>query len=208
VTVNAGTLTANLVPVLYDRRGENEREGDDHREGTGDDDGVGVRPSHGVLVGHMAKANPQWTNVDSGIEAMAILSGPDAYVSPSAYESKRQHGRVVPTWNYTAVHVYGSITWVHEPRRKLEIVTALTNRHEHQRTDPWQVTDAPAAYIEALLDAIIGFELTITRVDGKAKLSQNRSVADQSGVAADLARGPGEKRVAVASAMTANFRNG
>ncbi len=186
VTVNAGVITANLVPVLF-----------------ADDGDLDV----GVLIGHVAKANPQWTNVDPSVEAMAIAAGPDAYVSPSAYESKRQHGRVVPTWNYVTVHVYGPLSWVHDRERKRAIVTALTNRHEVQRSDPWQVTDAPATYIDGLLEAIVGFELAITRVEGKAKLSQNRSRADQEGVAADLARGAGDKRVTLSSTMTAKFRN-
>jgi transcriptional regulator len=185
VTVNAGMITVNLVPVVFD-------------EETGE---------HGALIGHLAKANPQWTSIDPAVEAMAILAGPDAYVSPSAYESKRQHGRVVPTWNYTAVHAYGSLTWFHDPQRKLEIVTALTNRHERRRAAPWQVADAPPNYIAGLLEAIVGFELTLSRVEGKAKLSQNRSPADQAGVASDLASGPGDKREAVSSTMTSNLRN-
>ena len=193
VTVNAGVITANLVPVLFD----------DDVEGVGDqvDRSSQTGGGNGVLFGHLAKANPQWTNVDSAVEAIAILAGPDAYVSPSAYESKQQHGRVVPTWNYTTVHVYGSLTWVHDPARKLEIVTALTNRHEGRRSDPWQVTDAPVIFIDGLQEAIVGFELAITRVEGKAKLSQNRSPADRAGVAADLAGATTDNSRDLAEAM-------
>ena len=183
VTVNSGVLAANLVPVLYDEE----------------------RGNFGTLVGHVAKANPQWSDTDPNIDAMAIFPGTDAYVSPSTYASKREHGRVVPTWNYVAIHAYGRITWLHETQRKLEIVGALTIRHEAQREDPWEVTDAPANFISALADAIVGFELLVTRIDAKAKLSQNRSEADRRGVVLDLAGGlsPGER--AVSAAMTASL---
>src|SRR5687768_14689415 len=129
----------------------------------------------GVLEGHLARANPHHRHVTAGAtEALVIFSGPDAYVTPSWYPAKQEHGRVVPTWNYVAVHVYGELRLTDDPaflRRHLE---ALTARHEAGRTTPWQVSDAPAEYVARQLGAIVGFELTIARLEGKWKMSQNR----------------------------------
>ncbi len=142
---------------------------------------------HGTLVGHIARANPQWRDPMPGVQALAIFAGPDAYVTPSWYPSKRQHGRVVPTWNYVTVHAYGEISFFDDRDRLHEIVRRLTERHEAEREAPWAVSDAPVPFVEGMLKAIIGFALPIARIEGKWKLSQNRDAADRAGVAEGLA---------------------
>ncbi|MET0964429.1 MAG: FMN-binding negative transcriptional regulator [Noviherbaspirillum sp.] len=144
---------------------------------------------HGVLYGHVSRANPQWRQAVLG-EALAIFMGPDAYVSPSFYPSKQQTGKVVPTWNYIAVHAYGPIEFFHDAERLLRLVTRLTDMHEGRRAQPWAVSDAPADYIASQLKGIVGFRLPISRLEGKRKMSQNRSAEDRAGVAAGLAGSP------------------
>ncbi len=140
---------------------------------------------HGTLYGHLAKANPQWRLPMVG-EAMAVFMGPDAYITPSWYASKREHGKVVPTWNYVAVHAYGVPAFFEDAKRLLDVVTRLTEHHEGRRAEPWAVSDAPAPFMAAQLKGIVGFRLEITRLEGKRKLSQNRSDADRAGVAVGL----------------------
>ncbi|POA34979.1 MULTISPECIES: FMN-binding negative transcriptional regulator [unclassified Pseudomonas] len=137
---------------------------------------------NGTLYGHLARANPQWQELEAGAEALVIFAGADAYVSPSFYPSKADHGKVVPTWNYVAVHAYGNAEVFSDAPRLRNLVSALTDRHEHDRTQPWKVDDAPAHYIDGMLKAIVGFALPIQRLEGKRKLSQNRSTADIAGV--------------------------
>jgi transcriptional regulator len=141
---------------------------------------------YGTLYGHMARANPQWKQPPTG-EAMALFSGPDAYVTPSWYASKQEHGKVVPTWNYVAVHAYGPVEFFDDADRLLDAVTRLTNVHEGSRAQPWAVTDAPADFIRAQLRGIVGLRLPISRIEGKRKMSQNRPAQDRTGVAAGLA---------------------
>ena len=137
---------------------------------------------YGRLVGHLARANPQWRTAVDGGSALAIVLGPDAYVTPSWYPSKRESGRVVPTWNYVALHAHGTVRFFQDRDRLLRVVGRLTDRHERSRPHPWKVADAPPDYVEAMLPGIVGFELTITRLEGKWKVSQNRSEADRRGV--------------------------
>lgn len=139
----------------------------------------------GTLYGHLARANPQWKLEPTG-EAMAIFSGPDAYVTPSWYPSKREHGKVVPTWNYEAVHAYGPVEFFDDRERLRDAVTRLTELYERPRADPWAVTDAPGSFIDAQLRGIVGMRMPITRIEGKRKMSQNRPQADRDGVAAGL----------------------
>jgi len=134
----------------------------------------------GVLRGHVARANPVW-KAGAG-EALAIFLGPHAYVSPSWYPSKAETGKAVPTWNYLTVHARGTIAWIQDADWLRAHVTALSNTHEAGRAEPWAVSDAPASYVDALLRAIVGFELTITNIQGKWKMSQNRDAADRAGV--------------------------
>ena len=155
---------------------------------------------HGALLGHVARNNPQWREEPIG-EALVIVRGPDAYVSPSWYASKAEHGRVVPTWNYVTAHVYGSLVWRDDPAWVEALVRRLTEQHEGALPHPWAVDDAPPAYVAGQLRAIVGVELRITRIEAKAKLSQNRPAADVDGVVAGLAaRGDLETSAAVAAA--------
>ncbi len=150
----------------------------------------------GVLYGHLARANPHW-RAPALAESLAIFSGPDAYVTPSWYATKRETGKVVPTWNYVAIHAYGTAEFFDEPDRLLAVVTRLTERHEGERPAPWAVADAPADFVAAQLRGIVGLRLPIARLEGKRKMSQNRSAADRAGVAAGLAAGDdGARRVA------------
>ena len=139
----------------------------------------------GTLYGHLARANSQWS-LNPAMDAMAIFMGPDAYISPSWYPSKQEHHKVVPTWNYVAVHAYGAIEFFEDRERLLDIVTKLTNLHEHAKPQPWAVEDAPVAYIDSMLKAIVGLRLPISRIEGKWKMSQNRSARDRQGVAMAL----------------------
>ena len=188
VTVGTdGRPQSSLVPVLW------ERVDVDLAAGRG-----------GRLVAHVAAMNEQWQHVVDGQRVLAIVHGPQAYVSPSWYAAKAEHGRVVPTWNYSAVHLSGTLELVHDDDAKLDIVRRLTDRHELDRPDPWSVDDAPAAYVAGQLRAIVGLVIAVDSVEAKAKLSQNRSVADREGVVAGLLAegGPEEARVADAVART------
>jgi transcriptional regulator len=140
------------------------------------------------LVGHVARANPHWREFDPDADSLAIFTAVDGYVSPSWYATKAETGRVVPTWNYQAVHATGRLEIIEAPGPLLEIVTQLTDHHEGKRAQPWKVSDAPEDYIAAQLKGIVGVVLHITRLEGKAKLSQNKSKADQEGVIAGAAR--------------------
>ena len=141
----------------------------------------------GTLYGHFARANPQWRDLAGGAEALVVFGGADAYVRPGWYPSKAENGKVVPTWNYIAVHAWGRAEVFDEPERLLELVTRLSERHERGRAQPWAVGDAPREYIESMLRAVVGFALPIQRIEGKWKLSQNRSAADRAGVREGLA---------------------
>lgn len=141
---------------------------------------------YGTLIGHLASPNPQAKHSVADVQALAIFQGPDVYVTPNWYATKRETGKVVPTWNYVAIHAYGSIRFFDEPARLLEIVTRLTERHENPRAQPWAVADAPADFVGGMLRGIIGFEIPIARLQGKWKMSQNRPQADRAGVIAGL----------------------
>jgi transcriptional regulator len=160
VTMTHGGLVATHLPLLLDPgRGPN-----------------------GTLVGHVARANLQWRETAGDPDALAIFLGPESYISPSWYATKRETGKVVPTWNYIAVHAYGRAEFFDDPERLRGIVTRLTDAHEAASAEPWHVTDAPVRYIDLELKAIVGIELPIRRLDGKWKLNQNRPAADRQGV--------------------------
>ena len=152
---------ANHLPVLVDRQA-------------------------GMLLGHVARANPMAGL--TGRSAMAIFTGPNAYVSPGWYASKAETGRAVPTWNYLAVHAHGRFEIVDEPGFLRDLLDRLTATHEAGRPRPWSMADAPEDYIQAQLKAVLGFRLVIERLEGKAKMSQNRSTVDRAGVADGLCR--------------------
>ncbi len=172
VTAAASGLTATLIPFVYDPT---------------------VR-KHGALLGHLARNNDQWRQQVIG-DALVIVRGPDAYVSPSWYASTADHGRVVPTWNYVTAHVYGQLVIHDDPEWVDALVRRLTDRHEADSPRPWSVDDAPASFIAGQLRAIVGVELVISRVDAKAKLSQNRPAADIDGVITGL-EGRGDRTTA------------
>lgn len=157
----------------------------------------------GTLLGHLARANGHVRQLARAREAVAIFLGPEAYVSPSLYPSKRAHGRVVPTWNYVAVHAIGTPELVEEPEALLDLVRQLTDRQEAGRAEPWAVSDAPPDFVAGQLKGIVGLRLRLTRIEGKLKLSQNRPAADREGVEQGLAASPDAGDRAVAARMRA-----
>jgi transcriptional regulator len=141
--------------------------------------------AHGTLRGHVARANPLWKH--AGAQALAVFTGPEAYVSPNWYPSKREHGKVVPTWNYTMVQARGTLR-VHDDAPWLRaLVDRLTERHEATQPTPWSVSDAPDDYVQQMLRAIVGIEIELVSLVGKWKVSQNRSATERAGVAEGLA---------------------
>jgi transcriptional regulator len=143
--------------------------------------------AHGRLIGHVARGNPLWERFEAG-PALAVFSGHQAYVSPDWYPTKAKDPRVVPTWNYVAVHVEGELRFFHDEERILDVVSRLTERFESDRPSPWKVDDAPADFVRGLARGVVGLELRIERMVGKYKLSQNRPAEDRAGVVAGLRR--------------------
>lgn len=153
---------------------------------------------HGRLLGHFARANPQWRDLAAGAEALVIFPGPSAYVSPGYYPSKARDHRAVPTWNYVSVQAWGRAEVFDEPARLRELVGRLSAHHESGQAQPWSLDEAPADYLDAMLRAIVGFELSIERIAGKAKMSQNQPADNRAGVRDALASrsAPNEQEVA------------
>ena len=179
VTMGGDGLEASHVPVLLD---------------------AGAGP-YGTLVGHFSKANPQWRRLSPEVPALAIVAGPDAYVTPSWYETKKQTGKAVPTWNYVAVHAYGTLELFEDAESLRDVVTRLTDLHEAGRAESWKVTDAPEDFIQGMFKGIVGFRLPIARIEGKWKLSQNRPAEDRAGVVEGLRADGGPAELAVAALM-------
>jgi transcriptional regulator len=142
----------------------------------------------GTLRCHVARANPIWQQIAADRPVLVVFLGEQSYVSPSWYASKQENGKVVPTWNYAAVHASGTAKVLHDAAWLRQMVEDLTNRYEQGRADPWHVSDAPGEYVEKLLGAIVGIEIPVTQLTGKWKMSQNRPVADRQGVVAGLER--------------------
>jgi transcriptional regulator len=157
----------------------------------------------GTVLGHLARANPQWRQIKSGFQALAIFLGPNTYITPSWYPTKQQDGKVVPTWNYLAIHAYGTISFFDDPAELRAHVSKMTETHEAPRSAPWAVSDAPASYVDQMLRAIIGFKLVITKLEGKWKMSQNRPGQDVEGVLKGLEREDGEGHWPVAEIVAA-----
>jgi transcriptional regulator len=155
----------------------------------------------GTLRCHLARANPLWEHMAAERPVLVVFQGEQGYVSPSWYAAKQEHGKVVPTWDYVAVHASGVAKVVHDAAWLRRMVEDLTHRHEHGRADPWKVSDAPDEYVQKLLGAIVGVEIPVTKLIGKWKMSQNRSVADRQGVIAGLEREGGEAQVEVAAVI-------
>lgn len=162
---------------------------------------VAEEGDYGTLYGHFARANPQWRTFAEQPEALAIFSGADAYVSPSAYPSKAEHGKAVPTWNYISVHAQGQLQVFDDPERLRQLLARLTAAHEGNQPKPWAMDDAPRDYIDSMLRAIVGFALPIQRLQGQWKLSQNRNAADHAGVQQALSASPQAKDQALAAQM-------
>lgn len=190
VTFDGTSPVATFLPVIWERPLQPERA--EHGDA-----------GHGRLIGHLALQNPQWSTAVPGAEALAIVRGPQAYISPSWYQSTKEHGRTVPTWNYTTVHFTGPLTVHTDPEWLSDVVTKLTERYEAGRTDRWWVTDAPGKFIAGQLRAIIGVELQIARIEAKDKLSQNRTDQDRVNVIAALRQEPGSQAHEVADLMQA-----
>jgi transcriptional regulator len=172
ISVTEQGLTATFLPLVWDPD----------------------RGPRGAMLGHLARLNDHWRTPSIG-QALIIAHGPDAYVSPSWYPSKAEHGRVVPTWNYTQLHIHGELVVHDDPDWTLDIVTRLTDRHEGDRPHPWRVDDAPKRFLQGQLRAIVGVEVLIDRIEAKAKMSQNRPGADIDGVVTGL-RSEGRAEVA------------
>lgn len=141
----------------------------------------------GILRGHIAKANPLWKNYSAGVDVLTIFQGSHHYVSPSWYPSKQEHGKVVPTWNYAVVHAYGALEFIQDKTWLRAHLDEMTTRHETGREAPWAVSDAPDDFIEKQLKGIVGIEISISRFEGKLKLSQNKSEEDRLGVRRGIA---------------------
>lgn len=154
---------------------------------------------YGTLLGHLAKANPHGRMADATVQTLVIFYGPNGYITPSYYAAKQEHGKVVPTWNYVAIHAYGTLETFDDPGPLLDVVTRLTDQHEQPRARPWAVSDAPGDYIQGMLRGIVGIRLAIARLEGKVKMSQNRPAGDHAGVIAGL-REDGQDAVAEAVA--------
>ena len=179
VTITANGLVATHLPLLLDE----------------------TRGAYGTLTGHVSRANVQWRETDPDAEALIIFLGLDSYVTPNWYPAKQETGRVVPTWNYAAIHAYGRITFIEDPEWLRTMVTDLTKKHEASFPAPWQVSDAPAVYIDSQLKAIVGLEFQILRLEGKQKFNQNRSVEDRLGVIQGLRELEDERKTQVAELM-------
>ena len=164
VTLGTAGLFATHLPLLLERAGG----------------------ALGILRGHISRANNQWRDFSAAVEALVIFSGPHHYITPNWYAEKAKTGKVVPTWNYAVVHAYARLAVVEDPAWLLRNVTALTDVHESGSAQRWRVSDAPEDYIQTIAKGIVGVELTITRLEGKWKVSQNRPAEDRAGVAKGL----------------------
>jgi transcriptional regulator len=164
ITVGSGGLFASHIPMVLEQNG-----------------------AMGLLKGHLSRANAQWRDYSPAVEALAIFAGPQHYITPTWYPEKEETGKVVPTWNYVVVHAYGRLKVVEDGEWLMAHLEKLTRIHEDGSPVPWKVGDAPADYIASQVKGIVGLEMTIERLEGKWKVSQNRSEQDRIGVATGLA---------------------
>jgi transcriptional regulator len=164
--------------------------------------------SPGLLLGHVARANPLWRKAENGIDCLVVFHGPGRYISPNWYASKAEDGKVVPTWNYEVVHVRGKMRSVDDPVWLRAFLAELTSEHEHSQPHPWQLGDAPDDYISRSLQAIVGIQIEILHMLGKAKLSQNQSVANQRSVVQSLEAQGDAASQTMAEAIRARGRPG
>lgn len=159
-----GQLIANHIPFVLDAK----------------------HGSHGRLLAHVSRANPVWRQLIGGAPSVVMFMGPSAYITPSWYPGKRQHGKVVPTWNYVTVHAHGMARAMEDTCWILDVLNRLTDSQESQRTEPWKVSDAPSAYIDKMLRAVVGIEITIDQVEGRLKVSQDENEQDRRGTVEGL----------------------
>jgi transcriptional regulator len=179
-------LTANHIPFLLDRS----------------------QGPQGTLIGHVARANPVWRTLGAQTPSLVIFQGPDSYITPNWYPGKAEHGKVVPTWDYAVVHAHGVARAVEDPAWLLYMLERLTNRHEAGQPLPWKVKDAPRAYIDKLLRAIVGIEIRIERLEGKLKASQDEAREDRLGTVAGLRRSGNPKADAMANLVEGELQSG
>lgn len=177
VTFGPAGLEANHIPLLLE---------------------AGEDGSLGRLSGHVSRANPMWKNVDTTVEALAVFAGPDAYVSPSWYATRRETGQAVPTWNYVVAHAYGALRLIEDRDWLARHVEALTRAHEGGRAEAWSLDEAPPEYAARLMAGIVGIEIPISRIEGKWKVSQNQPAANRAGVVQGLEAAGGDAAMAVA----------
>ena len=159
-----GQLIANHIPFVLDAK----------------------HGSHGRLLAHVSRANSVWRELIGGAPSVVMFRGPSAYITPSWYPGKHQHGKVVPTWNYVTVHAHGMARAMEDTCWILDVLNRLTDTQESQRTEPWKVSDAPSAYIDKMLRAVVGIEITIDRVEGRLKVSQDEDEQDRRGTVEGL----------------------
>jgi transcriptional regulator len=164
ITMGSSGLFASHIPMVLEQNG-----------------------AKGQLRGHISRANTQWRDYSPSVEALAIFSGPQHYITPNWYPEKEETGKVVPTWNYVVVHAYGHLKVIEDAEWLMTHLASLTNIHEAESLVPWKIGDAPPAYIASIAKGIVGLEMTIERLEGKWKVSQNRSEQDRNGVAKGLA---------------------
>jgi transcriptional regulator len=187
VTLSSDGLTANHIPLHIQ---------------------MDAASALGTLVGHVARNNPVWQDLQNpAAEVLVIFQGPNAYITPSWYPSKQEHGKVVPTWNYAVVHAHGVMRVVHDAAWLKALLETLTAEHEAAQPKPWSMQDAPRDYLDKMMQAIVGIEIPITRLNGKWKVSQNQSAANQAGVVAGLqASIPGGAAAQAMAALVAGQR--
>jgi transcriptional regulator len=181
VTLCGGSIVANSIPFVLDAVGE-----------------------FGRLRGHVARANTQWRDSDPDVQALVIFQGVERYITPSWYATKRESGKVVPTWNYVTVHAWGRMRAIEDRGWLGDQIAALTRQSEAGREEPWAVSDAPAPYIESQLKGIVGIEIPISRIEGKWKVNQNRPEADRAGVVEGLLAEGDEQMAALVAAKGAS----
>jgi transcriptional regulator len=179
-------MVANHIPFLLDRS----------------------QGPQGTLIGHVARANPAWRALAAQTPSLVIFQGPDSYITPNWYPGKAEHGKVVPTWDYAVVHAHGVARAVEDPAWLLYMLERLTNRHEAAQPAPWKVKDAPRAYIDKLLRAIVGIEIRIERLEGKLKASQDEAREDRLGTVAGLRRSGNSNADAMANLVEGELQSG
>ena len=165
ITHNESGVEANHIPLILNKLGQKD-----------------------VLQGHIAKANPLWKNIKDKSEVLIIFNGPNCYISPNYYPTKQENGKVVPTWNYISVHVKGIVSFIHDDQWILKMLNDLTNQYEANQPVPWSVSDAPQAYIDKMLSAIVGLEIDILSITGKWKVSQDKTEENKQGIIRGLSQ--------------------